>query len=91
MHRSLELTPVIIRIGIARTCIRQGAKARFFNVGVGDIGGQYVPVLNRKPGAVRNGAPFKGRVLPGALGRVQRMLARLDDGDRHHGSKSHAD
>ena len=42
----------------------------------------YVPVLNRKPGALRNGAPFKGWVLPGALGRVQQQLARVDDGDR---------
>jgi len=42
----------------------------------------YVPVLNRKSGALRNGAPFKGWVLPGSLGRVQRTLARVDDGDR---------
>ena len=42
----------------------------------------YVPVLSQKPGALRNGAPFKDWVLPGALGRVQRTLARLDDGDR---------
>jgi transposase len=42
----------------------------------------YVPVLSRKPGALRNGAPFQGWVLPGALGRVQRKLSRLDDGDR---------
>jgi hypothetical protein len=26
----------------------------------------YVPVLARKPGALRNGAPFQDRVLPGA-------------------------
>jgi hypothetical protein len=26
----------------------------------------YVPVLARKPGALRNGAPFKDWVLPGA-------------------------
>ena len=42
----------------------------------------YVPVLSRKPGALRNGAPFKGWVLPGAVGRVQRKLTRLEDGDR---------
>jgi transposase len=42
----------------------------------------YVPVLSRKPGALRNGAPFKGWLLPGALARVQRRLARVDDGDR---------
>jgi hypothetical protein len=42
----------------------------------------YVPVLARKPGALRNGAPFKDWVLPGALGRVRSKLAGADDGDR---------
>ncbi len=35
----------------------------------------YVPVLVRKPGALRNGAPFKDWVLPGAIERVRRKLA----------------
>ncbi|KAF0133750.1 MAG: integrase catalytic subunit [Methylocystaceae bacterium] len=42
----------------------------------------YVPVLARKPGALRNGAPFKDWLLPGALERVRRKLAGSDDGDR---------
>src|ERR671917_2712610 len=42
----------------------------------------YVPVLARKPGALRNGAPFRNWVLPGALGRVQGRLAAAADGDR---------
>ena len=42
----------------------------------------YVPVLARKPGALRNGAPFKDWALPGALGRVRVRLAGHDDGDR---------
>jgi transposase len=42
----------------------------------------YVPVLVRKPGALRNGAPFKDWALPGALGRVRTRLAAHDDGDR---------
>ena len=42
----------------------------------------YVPVLARKPGALRNGAPFKDWVLPGALERVRRKLAGSSDGDR---------
>ena len=41
-----------------------------------------VPVLARKPGALRNGAPFKDWVLPGALERVRRKLTGFDDGDR---------
>ncbi len=42
----------------------------------------YVPVLARKPGALRNGAPFKNWVLPSGLDRVRRKLAGADDGDR---------
>jgi hypothetical protein len=41
-----------------------------------------VPVLARKPGALRNGAPFKDWVLPAALERIRRRLAGSDDGDR---------
>lgn len=42
----------------------------------------YVPVLARKPGALRNGAPFKDWLLPAALDRVRRRLAGSADGDR---------
>jgi hypothetical protein len=42
----------------------------------------YVPVLARKPGALRNGAPFRDWVLPAALERVRRRLAGSGDGDR---------
>jgi len=42
----------------------------------------YVPVLARKPGALRNGAPFKDWVLPTAMERTRRKLAGSSDGDR---------
>ena len=42
----------------------------------------YVPILTRKPGALRNGAPFKDWKLPNALGRLRARLAGHDDGDR---------
>ena len=42
----------------------------------------YVPVLARKPGALRNGAPFKDWVLPAAMERVRRKLTGSSDGDR---------
>ena len=42
----------------------------------------YVPVLARKPGALRNGAPFKDWVLPAAMERMRRKLAGADDGNR---------
>lgn len=42
----------------------------------------YIPVLARKPGALRNGAPFKDWDLPSALARVRRKLERQLGGDR---------
>ena len=42
----------------------------------------YVPVLARKPGALRNGAPFKDWLLPAGLERIRRKLAGTADGDR---------
>lgn len=42
----------------------------------------YVPVLARKPGALRNGAPFKDWALPPALERIRRKLRGAPDGDR---------
>lgn len=42
----------------------------------------YVPVLAKKPGALRNGAPFKELALPPALERLRGRLKGSDDGDR---------
>ncbi|MBB4399261.1 hypothetical protein GGD62_008412 [Bradyrhizobium sp. ERR14] len=42
----------------------------------------YVPVLARKPGALRNGAPFEDWVLPAAIERIRRKPASTDDGNR---------
>ena len=42
----------------------------------------YVPVLARKPGALRNGAPFKAWPLPGSIERVRKKLAGSNDGDK---------
>jgi transposase len=42
----------------------------------------YVPVLARKPGAWRNGAPFKHWVLPASMEQIRRKLAGSADGDR---------
>jgi hypothetical protein len=42
----------------------------------------YVPVLARKPGALRNGAPFKDWPLPASLEQVRRKLRGGEDGDR---------
>ena len=42
----------------------------------------YLPVLARKPGALRNGAPFQDWDLPPALARLRRKLGHGDDADR---------
>lgn len=43
---------------------------------------RHVPVLARKPGALRNGAPFQEWALPTSLERVRRRLRQVSDGDR---------
>jgi hypothetical protein len=42
----------------------------------------YLPVLVKKPGALRNGAPFKDWDLPAALAGVRLKLKSHTDGDR---------
>ena len=42
----------------------------------------YIPILDRKPGALRNGAPFREWVMPEGLAGVQARLGRSNDGDR---------
>ena len=42
----------------------------------------YVSVLARKPRALRNGAPFRDWVLPGAIERVRRKLKAPPEGHR---------
>ena len=41
-----------------------------------------MPVLVRKPGALRSGTPFKDWVFPGGMEKVRRKLNGVDDGDR---------
>lgn len=80
--------PVDIHAYADRIVIRQnglvvGEHDRFFGRGKTIYNPwHYVPVLARKPGALRNGAPFRGWVLPAALERVRRKLKGADDGDR---------
>jgi transposase len=80
--------PVEIQAYADRIVIRQdgaivGKHARCFGRGqtIYDPW-HYVPVLARKPGALRNGAPFQGWELPPAMERVRRKLKAADDGDR---------
>src|SRR4051812_2372498 len=80
--------PVEIQAYADRIVIRQdgavvGEHARAFGRGetVYDPW-HYVPVLAKKPGALRNGAPFKDWPLPSGLERVRRKLKGSNDGDR---------
>jgi transposase len=80
--------PVEIQAYAERVVIRQdgaivGEHARRFGRGqtIYDPW-HYVPVLARKPGALRNGAPFKDWPLPAHLDGVRRRLKGSDDGDR---------
>ncbi len=42
----------------------------------------YLPVLARKPGALRNGAPFRHWDLPAPLAQMRARLSRMPGGDR---------
>jgi transposase len=42
----------------------------------------YIPILARKPGALRNGAPFREWKMPEGLNKVRNRLGRTDDADR---------
>jgi len=42
----------------------------------------YVPLLETKPGALRNGAPFKKLALPVAMQTVRKQLANYSDGEK---------
>jgi len=42
----------------------------------------YLSVLERKPGALRNGLPFRDWVLPPGLQNLREALASVSDGDR---------
>jgi len=42
----------------------------------------YLRILERKPGALRNGAPFSSWDLPSSISRVRKVLSRQSGGDR---------
>ena len=81
--RPVELQAYADRIVIRQDGAIVGEHARRFGRGetIYDPW-HYVPVLARKPGALRNGAPFKDWLLPASLERIRRKLNGSDDGDR---------
>jgi hypothetical protein len=81
--RPVEIYAYANRIVIRQDGVVVGEHARCFGRGetIYDPW-HYVPVLARKPGALRNGAPFLDWVLPAAMEKVRRRLKGVDDGDR---------
>ncbi|MGO7396198.1 IS21 family transposase, partial [Rhizobium ruizarguesonis] len=71
------------RIGIRQDGVNVGEHQRRFGRGetIYDPW-HYVPVLVRKPGALRNGAPFRDWVLPSAMEKVRKRLKSVHDVDR---------
>jgi transposase len=81
--RPVEIQAYAERIVIRQDGVIVGEHARCFgrNQTIYDPW-HYVPVLARKPGALRNGAPFKDWLLPANLERLRHRLKGSDDGDR---------
>lgn len=81
--RPVEVHAYAERIVIRQDGLIVGEHARAFGRGqtIYDPW-HYVPVLARKPGALRNGVPFKDWVLPPAMAAIRRKLRGSDDGDR---------
>jgi len=81
--RPVDVHAYAERIVIRQNGVLVGDHARVFGRGqtIYDPW-HYVPVLARKPGALRNGAPFRDWVLPTAMAAIRRKLKGSDDGDR---------
>jgi transposase len=81
--RPIEIQAYAERIVIRQEGVVVGEHARRFGRGQTIYNPwHYVPVLARKPGALRNGAPFTDWPLPAHLELVRRRLQGSDDGDR---------
>ena len=81
--RPVEVHAYADRIVIRQDGVVVGDHARAFGRGkVVYDPWHYVPVLARKPGGLRNGAPFREWVLPSAMEKIRRKLKAADDGDR---------
>ncbi len=79
----VELRAYADRVGIPLDGDRVGSHIRDFGRDRAVYGIEHCPpVLERRPGAVGNGAPFRDSRLPGSLAEVRRRPAALGDGGR---------
>ena len=83
VSRPVEVQAYADRIVIRQDGVIVAQRAHSFSLGdtIYDPW-HYAPVLARKPGALRNGTPFKDWVLPSGLERIRRKLKGSDNGDR---------
>lgn len=88
VHASAVGLPVTVRAYADRLTFVQDGRAVGFHqrrFGRGEVffdPWHYLEVLKKKPGALRNGAPFKEWDLPEPIELVRMALARHHDGDR---------
>lgn len=81
--RPVEVHAYADRIVIRQDGVNVGEHQRCFGRGETAYNPwHYVPVLARKPGALRNGAPFRDWALPAAMEKVRKRLKGVHDGDR---------
>ncbi len=79
--RPVELRALADRVEIRLGGEIVGSHVREFGRGraIYDVS-HYIPILARKPGAIRNGAPFRARHLPAPLAAVRERLETGKDG-----------
>lgn len=81
--RPVEIHAYADRIVIRQNGVVVGEHARCF--GLNEViydPWHHEPWPARKPGGLRNGAPFLGWVMPAAMKKVRRKLRAVNDGDR---------
>ena len=79
--RPVELRAHADRVEILLDGVCVGSHERDFGRGrVSYDPVHYIPILERKPGAIRNGAPFASHRLPEPLAQVRARLAERGDG-----------
>lgn len=83
VSRPAEIHAYADRIVIQQDSVKIGQHNRYFSRGETIYNPwHYMPVLTRKPGALRNSAPFHDWVLPAAIEKVRRRLKSMHDGNR---------
>ena len=82
-NRAVEVRAYADKIVVAHEGIPIAThKRRFERGGYSTKLEHYVPLLERKPGAVRNGRPFSDESLPASFSKLREALREFSDGER---------